>query len=110
MKARRFPGLWILSQPRWPWRCSMVSRCGSCATSSASGWSSDPKIGYAKSLADYLFRWLELRFLKGEQGLLFELPRLAQPQREVTGCGRRLEAVALAFNPPVVNLVISVTS
>src|SRR5208283_2942934 len=49
-----------------------------------SGWSGNPKIGYAKSLTDYLFRWLELRFLKGEQGLLFELPKLAQPQREVT--------------------------
>ena len=49
-----------------------------------SGWSGNPKIGYAKSLMDYLFRWLELRFLKGEQGLLFELPKPAQPQREVT--------------------------
>jgi len=36
-----------------------------------SGWSGNPKIGYAKSLQDYLFRWLELRFLNGEQGLLF---------------------------------------
>ena len=36
-----------------------------------SGWSGNPKIGYAKSLMDYLFRWLELRFLKGEQGILF---------------------------------------
>ena len=49
-----------------------------------SGWSGNLKIGYAKSLTDYLFRWLELRFLKGEQGLLFELPKPAQPQREVT--------------------------
>lgn len=38
-----------------------------------SGWSGNPKIGYAKSLMDYLFRWLELRFLKGEQGILLEL-------------------------------------
>jgi ribonucleoside-diphosphate reductase alpha chain len=49
-----------------------------------SGWSGNPKIGYAKSLMDYLFRWLELRFLRGEQELLFELPKPAQPQREVT--------------------------
>src|SRR4030081_2516199 len=28
-------GLWILSQPQCRWRCSMVSRCRSCATSSA---------------------------------------------------------------------------
>lgn len=38
-----------------------------------SGRSSNPKIGYAKSLTDYLFRVLELRFLKGDQGILFEL-------------------------------------
>jgi len=48
-----------------------------------SGWSANPKIGYAKSLMDYLFRWLELRFLKGEQGILFELPRPLPPQHEV---------------------------
>ena len=36
-----------------------------------SGWSGDPKIGYASSLMDYLFRWIELKFLKSEQGELF---------------------------------------
>ena len=53
-----------------------------------SGWSGNPKIGYAKSLMDYFFRWIELRFLKGEQGTLFELPSPAQSQREVTQRGR----------------------
>jgi len=66
-----------------------------------SGWSGNPKIGYAKSLADYLFRWLELRFLKGEQGLLFELPRLAQPQREVTSVVEGLRQVAEFGDAPV---------
>src|SRR5437899_6213726 len=47
-----------------------------------SGWSGNPKIGYAKSLMDYLFRWIELRFLEGEQGILFELQSPSQPQRE----------------------------
>ncbi len=28
-----------------------------------SGWSGNPDIGYAKSLMDYLFRWLSLKFL-----------------------------------------------
>ena len=37
-----------------------------------SGWSGNPKIGYATSLMDYLFRWMELKFLKKEQGELFE--------------------------------------
>ena len=66
-----------------------------------SGWSGNPKIGYAKSLTDYLFRWLELRFLKGEQGLLFELPKPAQPQREVTSAVEGLEQVVeLGDAPP----------
>ena len=50
-----------------------------------SGWSGNPKIGYAKSLMDYLFRWLELRFLRGEQGMLFELQSVGQPRREKGG-------------------------
>jgi len=36
-----------------------------------SGWTGNPKIGYAKSIVDYIFRWLELKFLTGEQGELF---------------------------------------
>jgi ribonucleoside-diphosphate reductase alpha chain len=36
-----------------------------------SGWSGKPKIGYAKSIVDYIFRWLELKFI-GEQGELFK--------------------------------------
>ena len=28
-----------------------------------SGWSTNPQIGYAKSLMDYIFRWLSLKFL-----------------------------------------------
>ncbi len=32
-----------------------------------SGWTGNAQIGYAKSVMDYIFRWLELRFLSGEQ-------------------------------------------
>jgi ribonucleoside-diphosphate reductase alpha chain len=66
-----------------------------------SGWSGNPKIGYAKSMMDYLFRWLELRFLKGEQGLLFELPKPARPKREVTNVVEGLgQVVELGDAPP----------
>jgi ribonucleoside-diphosphate reductase alpha chain len=41
-----------------------------------SGWSGNPDIGYAKSIMDYIFRWLQLRFLTGQQQLLFENLRL----------------------------------
>src|ERR1700756_1520115 len=39
-----------------------------------SGWSSNSEIGYAKSLMDYIFRWLALKFL----------PRDAQPKENVS--------------------------
>jgi ribonucleoside-diphosphate reductase alpha chain len=54
-----------------------------------SGWSGNPDIGYAKSIMDYIFRWLQLRFLTGQQQLLFEnfrpKPSGVGPQREGTG-------------------------
>jgi ribonucleoside-diphosphate reductase alpha chain len=37
-----------------------------------SGWSGNPEIGFAKSIMDYIFRWLQLRFLTGQQQFLFE--------------------------------------
>jgi len=36
-----------------------------------SGWTGNEHIGYAKSLMDYIFRWLNLRFLSGTQLTLF---------------------------------------
>jgi ribonucleoside-diphosphate reductase alpha chain len=36
------------------------------------GYSSNPDIGYAKSIMDYIFRWLQLRFMTGQQQFLFE--------------------------------------
>ena len=41
-----------------------------------SGWSGNPDIGYAKSIMDYIFRWLQMRFLTGQQQLLFDNLRL----------------------------------
>ncbi|MGD1216131.1 MAG: vitamin B12-dependent ribonucleotide reductase [Terriglobales bacterium] len=53
-----------------------------------SGWSSHPEIGYAKSIMDYIFRWLHLRFLSGQQQMLFDnlRPRaLGTPAPESVG-------------------------
>jgi len=49
-----------------------------------SGWTGNEQIGYAKSLMDYIFRWLSLRFLSGTQLTLFaglapQAPQLAAP-------------------------------
>jgi len=53
-----------------------------------SGWSGNPKIGYATSLLDYLFRWMELKFLRTEQGQLFEpLPAAIQALPPPNGKG-----------------------
>jgi ribonucleoside-diphosphate reductase alpha chain len=37
-----------------------------------SGWSGNPDIGFAKSIMDYIFRWLQIRFLTGQQQALFD--------------------------------------
>jgi ribonucleoside-diphosphate reductase alpha chain len=54
-----------------------------------SGWSGNPDIGYAKSIMDYIFRWLQLRFLTGQQQLLFESfrPRTAALGPQAEGIG-----------------------
>jgi ribonucleoside-diphosphate reductase alpha chain len=44
-----------------------------------SGWTGNPEIGYAKSLMDYIARWLELKFLKAQHAPFFEDgPKLAK--------------------------------
>src|SRR5208283_3073946 len=63
-----------------------------------SGWSGNPEIGFAKSIMDYIFRWLQLRFLTGQQQLLFENLRpksssvSSQPTEESASAIRRPEA------------------
>jgi ribonucleoside-diphosphate reductase alpha chain len=74
-----------------------------------SGWSKTAEIGFAKSIMDYIFRWLQLRFLTGQQQLLFEnlRPRLngvsshvehleptASDQRPATGSVHAADALA----------------
>jgi ribonucleoside-diphosphate reductase alpha chain len=45
-----------------------------------SGWTGNEQIGYAKSLMDYIFRWLNLRFLSGTQLSLFSSFAAQAPQ------------------------------
>ncbi len=45
-----------------------------------SGWTGNQQIGYAKSLMDYIFRWLNLRFLSGTQLSLFAGLGMQVPQ------------------------------
>ncbi len=54
-----------------------------------SGWTNNPDIGFAKSIMDYIFRWLQVRFLTGQQQMLFEnlglRPAGVGPQPEGVG-------------------------
>jgi ribonucleoside-diphosphate reductase alpha chain len=75
-----------------------------------SGWTNNADIGFAKSIMDYIFRWLQVRFLTGQQQLLFEnlRPRTegtnslngtteaSGPKSEVRGPGSVHAADALA--------------
>jgi len=60
-----------------------------------SGWTSNPDIGFAKSIMDYIFRWLQLRFT-GQQQLLFENLR---PKSSVSN-GHLPEEAASAIRRP----------
>jgi ribonucleoside-diphosphate reductase alpha chain len=56
-----------------------------------SGWTGNENIGYATSVMDYIFRWLEQKFVTGQQQLLFPgmkaspLEQHALPENGVTG-------------------------
>jgi len=58
------------------------------------------ELAYAKSLMDYLFRWLELRFLKGEQGILFELSNGKHPPTEVRNPTKALSEIVSLGDAP----------
>jgi ribonucleoside-diphosphate reductase alpha chain len=64
-----------------------------------SGWSGNPSIGYAKSIMDYLFRWLDMRFLQGESGNLFEMPRQAGPGPTVDAATALADIVQMGDAP-----------
>ena len=52
-----------------------------------SGWTGNEQIGYAKSIMDYIFRWIQIRFLSGQQLDLFAglTPQsLSQPHGQVS--------------------------
>ena len=54
-----------------------------------SGWTNNQDIGFAKSIMDYIFRWLQLRFLTGQQQMLFEnlRPKLSAGSSQLPEAG-----------------------
>ncbi len=53
-----------------------------------SGWTGNEQIGFAKSIMDYIFRWLQLRFLSGHQLSLFSGTQLAPTDDAPAETGR----------------------
>ena len=66
-----------------------------------SGWTNNADIGFAKSVMDYIFRWLQLRFLTGQQQLLFEnlRPRLSVASGQLPEAGDLGSGVGRAPSP-----------
>jgi ribonucleoside-diphosphate reductase alpha chain len=62
-----------------------------------SGWTGNEQIGFAKSIMDYIFRWLQIRFLSGQQ-----LPLFAG----LAGAGAAPESPA-ALQPPAARSALS---
>ena len=50
-----------------------------------SGWTGNENIGYATSVMDYIFRWLEQKFITGQQQLLFPGMKPAHEQPALPG-------------------------
>jgi ribonucleoside-diphosphate reductase alpha chain len=57
-----------------------------------SGWTGSDEMGYAKSIMDYLFRWMELRFLSGTQ-----LPLFATKESASRNAGRMLNEASASI-------------
>jgi len=69
-----------------------------------SGWSGNPRIGYAKSIMDYLFRWISSRFLEVQSGNLFGmLPANPVSQPETDPVQALAEIVQVGDGPPCPN-------
>jgi ribonucleoside-diphosphate reductase alpha chain len=69
-----------------------------------SGWTGNEQIGYAKSIMDYIFRWIQIRFLSGHQLDLFSglAPQQAIPvEGAVTSPGSTVVPSLTASASPV---------
>ena len=82
-------------------RCVLCTRQFAHTRFEPSGWTGNPEIGYAKSIMDYIFRWIQMRFLSGTQLDLFAgLGPHASPVIAVEGTVTAPEnTVSLSSNP-----------
>jgi ribonucleoside-diphosphate reductase alpha chain len=66
-----------------------------------SGWTGNPEIGMAKSIVDYVFRWLGHRFLTAEEKSYMGLTRTSEIVADPAAEQQRLEHVVSIAPPPI---------
>jgi ribonucleoside-diphosphate reductase alpha chain len=66
-----------------------------------SGWTGNPEIGMAKSIVDYVFRWLGHRFLLAEEKAYLGLTRTSEIIADPAAQQERLEQIVSIAPPPI---------
>jgi ribonucleoside-diphosphate reductase alpha chain len=66
-----------------------------------SGWTGNPEIGMAKSIVDYVFRWLGHRFLSPEEKAYMGLTRTTEIVADPAAEQQRLEHAVSITPPPI---------
>ena len=66
-----------------------------------SGWTGNPEIGMAKSIVDYVFRWLGHRFLSAEEKTYMGLTRTSEIIADPVAQQERLEQIVSITPPPI---------
>jgi ribonucleoside-diphosphate reductase alpha chain len=77
-----------------------------------SGWTGNAEIGYAKSIMDYIFRWIQIRFLSGHQfdlfaGLAPHADSSVPVEGTVNGPGNVIQSLATSSDPNHQRVILS---
>ena len=74
-----------------------------------SGWTGNPEIGMAKSIVDYVFRWLGHRFLTAEEKSYLGLTRVTEVITDTTA-QQELLATSVSITPPLITENFTIAS
>jgi ribonucleoside-diphosphate reductase alpha chain len=74
-----------------------------------SGWTGNPEIGMAKSIVDYVFRWLGHRFLSAEEKTYMGLTRTSEIVGDPAAQQQRLEQI-VSIVPPAITENFTIAS
>ena len=74
-----------------------------------SGWTGNPEIGMAKSIVDYVFRWLGHRFLTADEKAYMGLTRTSEVVADPAAQQQRLEQI-VSIVPPAITENFTIAS